>query len=180
MKKEIFHRDITKIIKNFVIVLTIVAIAVFIDISSKRWVFSYLTKINNLHVLNDNNSSLEITKFFSLVMVENRGISFGMFNDFKYSASFFMILQFIIGAIIFILGTADQSKCRLFAFSLIAGGAFGNAIDRLQMGRVADFLDFHIADYHWPAFNFADSIIFIGVSILIIYDIVNNKNHHKN
>jgi len=62
------------------------------------------------------------------------------------------------------------------AFSLIIGGAFGNVIDRLQNGAVTDFIDFHIAGYHWPAFNLADSAIFLGVMILLAYEIFFKKS----
>jgi signal peptidase II len=61
------------------------------------------------------------------------------------------------------------------AFSLIIGGAFGNVIDRLHNGGVTDFIDFHIAGYHWPAFNLADSVIFIGVAILLCHEVFLKK-----
>ena len=51
---------------------------------------------------------------------------------------------------------------------LIAGGAVGNLIDRLRFGSVVDFLDFYVGDYHWPAFNVADSAITIGVGLFIL------------
>jgi signal peptidase II len=57
-----------------------------------------------------------------------------------------------------------------YALGLITGGAVGNLFDRIKNGAVADFLDFHIASYHWPAFNAADSFVFIGVAILLLED----------
>ena len=51
---------------------------------------------------------------------------------------------------------------------MIIGGAIGNVIDRIRLGAVFDFLDFHIADNHWPAFNIADSFICVGAAVLII------------
>ncbi len=58
------------------------------------------------------------------------------------------------------------------ALGCIAGGAVGNIIDRVRVGSVTDFLDFHLGEYHWPAFNVADSAIFIGVVILVLISIV--------
>ena len=57
----------------------------------------------------------------------------------------------------------------------LIGGAFGNLIDRIRNGAVADFLDFHLMTYHWPAFNLADSFVFIGVMILIFEDLIIKK-----
>jgi signal peptidase II len=69
----------------------------------------------------------------------------------------------------FILFRADRlDRTSLAGFSLILGGAAGNVFDRLVWGRVTDFLDFYIGDYHWPAFNVADSAIVIGSALLLI------------
>ena len=50
---------------------------------------------------------------------------------------------------------------------LVIGGALGNVVDRIRYGAVVDFLDFHIAGYHWPAFNLADTAICIGAAVLL-------------
>ncbi len=55
------------------------------------------------------------------------------------------------------------------ALSLILGGAIGNVIDRLRFDAVVDFLDFHVAGYHWPAFNVADSAISVGVVLMLLH-----------
>ncbi len=54
------------------------------------------------------------------------------------------------------------------SLSLVLGGALGNLWDRITLGHVVDFLDFHISGYHWPAFNVADSAIFVGAMLLIV------------
>ena len=65
-----------------------------------------------------------------------------------------------------------NEKYTILALGCVIGGAIGNIIDRIRFGAVVDFLDFHVSGFHWPAFNLADSTIFIGVVILIIGSIV--------
>ena len=55
----------------------------------------------------------------------------------------------------------------VYGLGAVIGGAVGNLVDRLRFGAVADFLDFHVWGYHWPAFNVADSAITIGMAVLI-------------
>jgi signal peptidase II len=64
---------------------------------------------------------------------------------------------------------AAHQKVLLFALAGVLGGALGNAVDRVRLGQVTDFLDFHWRGYYWPAFNVADSFITIGVSILLLH-----------
>ena len=59
------------------------------------------------------------------------------------------------------------------SLGFIVGGALGNVVDRMRHGAVTDFLDFHAAGYHWPAFNLADTAIFVGVALLLL---VSGKN----
>lgn len=63
---------------------------------------------------------------------------------------------------------ADQTRMAL-ALALILGGAVGNVVDRILLGHVIDFIDVYYADWHWPAFNVADSAIFVG-AVLLIWD----------
>ncbi len=110
-------------------------------------------------------ASTDLTSFFSLSMVWNHGISFGMFqNDTPY------ILIGLALSIVAIFSTwllRVNSWTQAIALSLVIGGALGNVIDRLHFGAVADFFDFHIANWHFPAFNMADSFITIGIAILL-------------
>ncbi len=112
--------------------------------------------------------AIEITPFFNLVMVWNYGVSFGLFSE--HNQPLLLVgLSGIISAIL--LGWLIKTPSTLVAFALgaVLGGAAGNVADRLRFGAVADFFDFHIATYHWPAFNIADSAIFIGVVLLCIH-----------
>lgn len=112
--------------------------------------------------------AIEVLPFFNLVMVWNRGISFGMFGGGALPP---WLLAAFAGAIAVGLGIwLARVETRLLAvgIGLVIGGALGNIVDRLRFGAVADFLDFHVAGYHWPAFNLADAAITIGVVLLFI------------
>ena len=97
----------------------------------------------------------------------NNGISFGMFQDFgDYGRFTFTIIAFII-SVWLIWSSINLQRLSSIGYILIAGGALGNATDRIIHGKVIDFIDFHYLDMHWPAFNFADSFIFIGVALFL-------------
>ncbi|HYN39223.1 MAG TPA: signal peptidase II [Rhodospirillales bacterium] len=112
---------------------------------------------------------IEVTSFFNLVMTWNRGVSFGLFNtDSPYNALILSIVAGVIAVALLIwLARADRPVLA-YGLGTVIGGAIGNVIDRVRFGAVADFLDFHISGYHWPAFNVADSAITIGVAVLIV------------
>ncbi len=123
---------------------------------------------------------IKITEFLNFVMVWNRGVSFGMFQGHEYSNIFFFIFSTVIICFIFYMIKISKLEKEKLFLSIIAGGAIGNLIDRVRFGAVADFFDFHYAGYHWPAFNFADSFVFIGATGLIIVTIFFNKGEKGN
>ena len=113
--------------------------------------------------------------FFNLTHVRNYGGVFGAFSQSNEVIRTFLflilpVLAFVvIGSIIYNLDV--KHKNQLVAFSAIFGGALGNYMDRIHFGYVIDFLDFHIRDHHWPAFNVGDICIVMGVfcAVIIIY-----------
>lgn len=113
--------------------------------------------------------SVHGTDFFNLVLTWNRGMSFGLFND---GAALNTLVFSMIAAVIVIALLVWLWRVRVpllaLAIGLVIGGAIGNVVDRLWRGAVVDFLDFHIAGWHWPAFNLADSAICIGVGLMVI------------
>ena len=109
--------------------------------------------------------SYTVTPFFDLVMVWNKGISFGMFSSYNQPLLLIALSAVIIAVLWRWLVTA-KNQWIAGAVGAVIGGALGNIIDRLRFGAVADFFDFHIDIYHWPAFNVADAAIVIGVVIL--------------
>lgn len=120
-----------------------------------------------------------ITSFFNLALTYNRGISFGLFNDGAglNALVFSLAAAAIIALLLFWLSRA-ASPLLAVAIGLIIGGAVGNVIDRLRLGAVVDFLDFHIGSLHWPAFNLADSAICIGVAAMLLEGLVLRREAH--
>jgi signal peptidase II len=112
---------------------------------------------------------LEITSFFNLVLVFNRGAAFSFLADAGgWQKWFFLVLALGISAwIIGMLKKHADEVLLALALSLVLGGALGNVIDRVLYGAVVDFLDFHLAGWHFPAFNVADSAITVGAVLLV-------------
>lgn len=159
--------------KLFLLGIFIVFCAAFFDLLSKRYIFAILENIAYSQGLE--NPEIRVFDFFSLVYVWNRGVSFGMFHNIENSQLIFCVIQFSIAVILFFWLYHNEKLHFTYALGLIIGGALGNFTDRVKNGAVADFLDFHIASYHWPAFNLADSFVFIGVMILLFDDLFFNK-----
>lgn len=107
---------------------------------------------------------ISVTSFFNIVFVENTGSAFGMFKSL--GNVFFIAVATAAMAVVSYL--IIKSREDGIAFALVLGGAAGNLLDRITRGAVVDFLDFHAAGWHWPAFNVADSALTIGVGLLFI------------
>ncbi|HEV7617731.1 MAG TPA: signal peptidase II [Burkholderiaceae bacterium] len=114
--------------------------------------------------------SLPVTSFFNLVLAYNKGAAFSFLAEQAgWQRYFFTGIS--IAATLFILYLLKRhAGRRLFcwALALILGGAIGNLIDRIIYGHVIDFLDFHVLNWHWPAFNVADSAICIGAILFVV------------
>jgi signal peptidase II len=112
---------------------------------------------------------IEVTPFFNLVMGWNHGISFGMLSSVQELSTWLLpcIVLVIVAGLLIWLFRVNQLR-QAIGLGFIIGGAIGNLIDRVRFGAVADFLDFHVWGFHWPAFNVADSAITIGAAALIL------------
>jgi signal peptidase II len=108
---------------------------------------------------------VEICPGFNLALVWNRGISFGIFAS-RNQPLILVVMALVITVILLNWLYKNTSRLAALALGCVIGGAIGNVIDRLRFGAVVDFLDVHVGPYHWPAFNIADSAIFIGVVLL--------------
>jgi signal peptidase II len=113
-----------------------------------------------------------VAPFFNLVLTYNRGVSFGLFNAAGSGGGLHALLFSLVAAAIAVglvwwLARAATPLLAV-AIGLIVGGAIGNVIDRIHLGAVVDFLDFHLGSWHWPAFNLADSAICLGVAAMLL------------
>ncbi|AJC49492.1 lipoprotein signal peptidase [Allofrancisella guangzhouensis] len=115
---------------------------------------------------------VKVTSFFNLTLLYNYGAAFSFLsnNQTSWQLIMFSIISLIAAVILIylIMKQPMQDKLILISFSLILGGALGNFYDRAFRGFVIDFLDFHINNYHWPAFNIADSAVTCGVTLIIL------------
>lgn len=111
-----------------------------------------------------------IPSVFYLAYVRNTGIAFGLFRDHT-TLLMIAIVGSIIALMIYVITTDDKKWYHRLAYGFIFGGAFGNIVDRIYRGYVVDFLDFRIC----PVFNCADACISVGVGILILDMLINNK-----
>lgn len=141
--------------------LAVAAVVFVLDRASKAWL---------LDVMRAHGPVVELTPFFNLVMVWNRGVSFGMFQSGESGRWLLsaLALAIVVGLLLWL------RKAEVWwlgaGLGAIVGGAVGNVVDRLwyDEGAVADFFDFHVAGWHWPAFNVADAAIVAGVGLILL------------
>ena len=137
--------------------------------------FDQITKKFIIEYFDTNNSIIFLTSFLNFDLIWNDGIAFGLLGFDNPSS--YNLVTFIIGLVIlivFYLIIISENHMSYF-YSMVAGGALGNFIDRIRFSAVPDFIDFHIGDYHWFVFNIADIFISLGVFCLIIAEIFYKK-----
>jgi len=139
--------------------LALATLVLVLDQASKAWVLASFRLME----------SQIVTPFFNLVFVFNSGAAFSFLAGAGgWQKWFFVVLALGISLwLLSLLRRHAQERLLSAALSLILGGAIGNVIDRLRFDAVVDFLDFHVAGYHWPAFNVADSAITVGVVLML-------------
>ena len=152
--------------------LTIVFVVFALDQATKWWI---VTEVMNPPRF------IPVFQSFNLVMGWNRSVSFGIFDSASPSNQWLLIcLALIIVAILLVWLKRANSRLISVALGMIIGGALGNVMDRIHYGAVADFLDFYIGEFHWPAFNVADAGITIGVIILVLESLFVGSETDKN
>ncbi len=154
--------DSTGAFGKYVLVLSIALVIVLLDQVTKIWIDTDMRLYESIPVFDG---------WFSLTYVRNTGAAFSMFADLPeaYRVPFFFGVAVLATAAIlyFVYSTPPSQKVVLIACGFVLGGAVGNLIDRVAYGSVIDFLDVYYGDWHWPAFNVADSFISIGVGLLL-------------
>lgn len=112
-----------------------------------------------------------VMPFFDLTLLYNKGAAFSFLHSQSgWQRWFFIVLALVVSLVMLVWLSRLKREERWTAVSLglIIGGALGNVIDRILLGYVIDFIDLYYGDHHWPAFNVADSAIFIGVTIMLL------------
>ena len=167
MKNDSGKRDSKSRLLLLIIVVTLVLL---VDLWSKALALQHLSPIYPKKVIDG---------FFSLTLVMNSGVAFGVFSGIERSLKAYILLSLsgvTVGLVIFYY---FHEKClsfaACFALSLVVGGALGNMSDRWRFHKVVDFLDFYWQNYHWPAFNVADCAISVGVTILLLDALINMR-----
>ena len=139
------------------------AVVLALDRLSKWIVESHVSAMDTVRV---------IPGLFNIVRSENRGMAFGILNDSTSQWPGTLLLALSAAAVVFVAAVLWNGqrldRCSFWGLTLIMGGAAGNVLDRAVWGRVTDFLDFYIRDYHWFAFNVADSGLCIGAALILL------------
>ena len=154
--------------KKKIIINLITVISIFlIDRISKI----YVIKLDN----NFNGAEIFSSNFLNIYLIWNEGIAFGLLSmaDSELYNFISILISVIILVIIFMIFRAEGIK--KFALLMILGGAIGNLYDRIIFGAVPDFIDFHIGNFHWFIFNFADVFITVGVFFMILIEFAGNN-----
>ncbi len=141
--------------------LAVAALVVLLDQLSKWWITQHLLVFEVRHLL----------PVFDLTLIYNEGAAFSLLSEAGgWQRWFFIALALLILGVLWVwlrrLRAGPVSEA--LGIALVMGGALGNLIDRIRIGHVIDFLDFHLGGWHWPAFNIADAAISLGVVLLIV------------
>lgn len=153
--------------KNFYISLAVVATIFSLDRISKLYIIYESKKLYA--------TELYESKYLNISLIWNEGIAFGLFSfDQNNLYNLLTLIISIIAVIILILIMKSQGF-KKYALLMILGGAIGNLFDRIIYKAVPDFIDFHIAEYHWFIFNVADIFITTGVIFMILIELKSNN-----
>jgi len=139
-----------------------------LDQVTKHWVAGSMDLYQSINVL----------PFFNITYVHNLGAAFSFLADQGgWQRWFFTAIAFIASIVftVWLAKTPKNQQLLAVALAFMLSGALGNLIDRFFLGYVIDFLDFYVGSSHWPAFNVADSVIFIGAALMIIDSFVQDK-----
>ena len=150
-------------------ILTIVGL--LLDQATKLYIDRTMQLFDSIPVLTD---------FFHITYVRNRGAAFSFLSNASWRLPFFIGITFVAAIAILVAfhKLRDDQKLAHVSLAMIFSGAVGNLIDRIRLGEVIDFLDAHWYRHHWPAFNVADSLICVGVFLLAV-DMLLEDRHLK-
>jgi signal peptidase II len=151
---------------------SIIGLVLILDQATKYLVEKHISLYETITV---------VPGFFNLTHVRNRGAAFGILATVPgiWRSLFFVSVTIVAVAVIGYLIKTATERWHIIAFSLIAGGAVGNLVDRLRYTEVVDFIQWYVKDHYWPSFNIADSAISVGVALLVV-DMLFTKKQEEN
>lgn len=150
-------------------IIMISILTLIMDVISKQLVLNFMFEHQSIPLIKD---------FFYLTFAKNTGVAFSFLEG---KIPFIIIMTLIV--ILFIMKyikSTHPNKIETICYGIILGGALGNLIDRILYGYVIDFLDFQILGHSFPIFNLADTMIVIGVFLLLILSIIESRNQNEN
>ena len=156
--------------KTIIIYIALVLLVLALDRISKTIILNILDEVGNVDIY--------INSFFSLFLVWNKGIGFGLFSfdqNFIYNGItlFILIINLIIVYLIY-----KEKTPKTYFLAIILGGSFGNLFDRYYYSAVPDFIDLNYKGYHWFIFNVADIFITLGIICLILAELLNYEKQN--
>ncbi len=140
-----------------------------------------LDRVSKIYIINLDKklsgSEIFSSKFINITLIWNEGIAFGLLSFDQNNL--YNLLTLLIIIVIFIIGwmTVKSHGLKKYSLIMILGGAIGNLYDRIFFKAVPDFIDFHVGDFHWFIFNFADVSITLGVFFMILLEIIDNNRN---
>ncbi len=157
---------------RYILFSTISIVGILIDQITKTVIDRTMQQFDSIPI---------IVNFFNLTYVRNKGAAFSFLSNASWRLPFFITISVIAALVILIAfhRLRDDQRLAHVSLAMIFSGAVGNLIDRIRLGEVIDFLDVHWYLHHWPAFNVADSLICIGVFLLAVDMILEEKRLKK-
>lgn len=140
---------------------TISVIGLVLDQASKLYIDRTMSLYQSIPVVDG---------FFNIFYIRNRGAAFSFLSQASWRLPFFITISLVASLVILIAfgKLRDDQRLAQVSLAMVFSGAVGNLIDRLRLGEVIDFLDVYWKNHHWPAFNVADSFICVGVALLAL------------
>ncbi len=160
---------IVQLSKKFTLSFFIILICFILDRVSKVYVISLFTKTNF-------NDIIYVNSYLNFILLWNKGIAFGLLQSEQIFYHLITAVIFLVIFFICFLILKSKKKWEIIYFSMIAGGALGNFVDRIYYNAVPDFIDLHYKEFHWFTFNVADMCITIGIIFYLIFDMFKFKN----
>ena len=151
------------------LVLALAALVFGLDQTHKWWMISVYGI--------EGKAPVQITSFFDLVMVWNRGVSYGLLTT--HTQELLIAMSLIITVMLWIWACRMTKPLGAAALAMIIGGALANALDRAVRGAVADFFHFYYGNFSWYVFNLADVAIVAGVALLLYESLTDGASHDR-